>query len=144
MMLSECCIRCGLQDTLSGTVGLNIHTLAREGLRRWQSVAHRREATPEVPLIQPRAQAQADSWLLPSSPAAFSLIGLSDPLVQEAPGWPQMCWGPGHLLGDPCLARLCGPLVGPVIEVLQTLGGQQDRGMGKKPKRRGGVSGQGR
>ena len=74
MMLSECYIWCGLQDTLSGTVGLNIHTLAWEGLQRWQGVAHRREATPEVPrLIQPRAQAQADSWLLSSSPAAFSL-----------------------------------------------------------------------
>lgn len=29
MMLSECYIRCGLQDTLWDIVGLNIHTLAR-------------------------------------------------------------------------------------------------------------------
>lgn len=74
MMLSECYIRCGLQDTLSDTVGLSIHTLAWEGLQRWQGVAHRRAATPEVPqLIRPRAWAQADSWLLSSSLAAFFL-----------------------------------------------------------------------
>lgn len=47
-------------------------------------------------------------------PGSFlSLIGLSEPLIQEAPGWPQTCWGPGHLLGDLCLAGLCGPWVGP-------------------------------
>lgn len=74
MMLSECYIRCGLQDPLSDTVGLSIHTLAQEGLQRWQVVAHRRAATPETPqLIQPRAWAQADSWLLSSSPVACFL-----------------------------------------------------------------------